>query len=141
MPVADRIIGYREIAAITGKSRRTIRRWFKDGPLRDVKVPGVAGCWESDLIAALGWRGTGSLVVDDPVDADNGLDDAPRRPAGRGRCRPRLTLARSRISAVLVNTRSVRWRCSSLLWAHEWPRMAASIFRREGSTRLCLMNS
>jgi hypothetical protein len=34
------------------------------------------GVWESDLIAALGWQGNGSLVIDDPADPDNALDDA-----------------------------------------------------------------
>jgi hypothetical protein len=76
MPAADRIIGYREICAITGKKPRTVRRWFKYGRLHRVKFAGVVGCWESELIAALGWRGTGSLVIDDPADADHGLDHA-----------------------------------------------------------------
>lgn len=76
MPPADRILGYAEIAAITGKSHRTIRRWLKEGRLRRVKFAGVVGVWESDLIAALGWQGNGSLVIDDPADPDIALDDA-----------------------------------------------------------------
>lgn len=75
MPVADRIVGYAELAAITGKSPRTLRRWFQDGHLRRVKHGPLVGVWESELIAALGWRGSGSLTIDDP-DADGDLDDA-----------------------------------------------------------------
>lgn len=75
MPPADRVLSYREIAAITGKSHRTIRRMFQKGDLRRVKLGGVAGCWERELIAALGWRGAGSLFVDDPAGPENALDD------------------------------------------------------------------
>lgn len=76
MAAADRILGYEDIVAITGRSHRTIRRMFQKGLLRRVKLGGVVGCWESELIAALGWQGSGSLVVDDPADPENGVDDA-----------------------------------------------------------------
>ena len=76
MRPADRILGTAEICAITGKRPRTVRRWFQEGRLRRVKFAGVVGVWESDLIAALGWQGTGSLVLDAPADPENALDDA-----------------------------------------------------------------
>lgn len=79
VPPADRILGYQEIAAITGKSHRTIRRMFQRGHLRRVQLGGVVGCWESELVAKLGWQGTGSLVTDDPIEpyleGDDTLDD------------------------------------------------------------------
>lgn len=84
MAAADRIVGYQELCDLTGKSRRTIRRWFLEGRLRRVKFAGVAGVWESELVAALGWHGTGGLVVDVPADADNDLDDALDDPADDG---------------------------------------------------------
>lgn len=81
MPPADRILGYGDIAAITGKSRRTVRRWFQEGRLPRVKFGGLVGCWERDLIAALDWRGGGSLMVDDIDGADcidhDALDGLP----------------------------------------------------------------
>lgn len=79
MPPADRIVGYDDIAAITGKSRRTIRRWFKLKRLRRVNFAGVVGVWESELIVALDWRGgLGGLVTDDcHGDDEASLDDLP----------------------------------------------------------------
>jgi hypothetical protein len=76
MAPADRILGAAEICAITGKRPRTVRRWFQEGRLRRVKFAGVVGCWESELVVALGWRGTGSLIIDDPIEPDLDGDDA-----------------------------------------------------------------
>ena len=76
MPPADRILGYADIAAITGKSHRTIRRMFQRGHLHRVKLGGVVGCWESELITACCWQGTGSLFVDDRADPENAIEDA-----------------------------------------------------------------
>jgi hypothetical protein len=70
MPTADRVVGYRELCEITGKTPRTVRRWFQEGRLRRVKFAGVVGAWESEVITALGWRGTGSFVTDDACKAD-----------------------------------------------------------------------
>ncbi len=77
MAPTDRIVGYAELAEITGKSPRTLRRWFFDKRLRRVKRAGVVGCWESELIVALGWRGGPSgLVSDDPCDRPDDDNDA-----------------------------------------------------------------
>ena len=44
-----------------------------------MQLGGVVGCWESELVAKLGWQGTGSLVTDDPIEpyleGDDTLDD------------------------------------------------------------------
>jgi hypothetical protein len=74
MPPADRVLSTAEICEITGKALRTVRRWFQEGRLRRVKFAGVVGAWESEVITALSWRGTGSLVTDDACTADRDDD-------------------------------------------------------------------
>jgi excisionase family DNA binding protein len=54
MRSGDRFLSIAELAAIAGRSERTIRRWLKDGDLPRSKFGRAVGVWESDLLRALG---------------------------------------------------------------------------------------
>ena len=54
MRSGDRFLSIAELAAICGKSKRTIRRWLHDGDLPRSKLGRAVGVWESDLLRALG---------------------------------------------------------------------------------------
>jgi hypothetical protein len=76
MPFPDRLVGIQEICELTGKQPRTVRGWFAKRRLRRVKFEGVTGVWESELLAALGWRG-----LSEPHDA---ADAEPADPDDEG---------------------------------------------------------
>jgi excisionase family DNA binding protein len=56
MRSGDRFISTAELAAIAGRSKRTIRRWLKDGDLPRSKLGRAVGVWESDLLRVLDRR-------------------------------------------------------------------------------------
>jgi excisionase family DNA binding protein len=49
----DRLLSYAEVAALTGRSTRSVRRWVREGKLRAVGIGHARWVRESDLIAAL----------------------------------------------------------------------------------------
>jgi hypothetical protein len=74
MSFPDRLVSIQEICALTSKRPRTVRDWFRKGRLRRVRFEGVVGVWESELLAALGWRGSSEAhdaADTEAVDADD----------------------------------------------------------------------
>ena len=55
--MAQTDLGFLDLAALareTGKSRRTIRRWFREGRLPRHQLGGLVGCFKHELLRALG---------------------------------------------------------------------------------------
>ena len=78
MAFPERLVGIAEICELTGKRPRTVRGWFAKGRLRRTKFEGVVGVWESELLAALGWRGP--FEVHDALEAE-AADDPDEDPS------------------------------------------------------------